>query len=95
MGFLGLGLIFIMLQMKYGLFDFVDFIEQVVKEMVVIGWKIGLELVQEKGLASIMEQDFVVDGVMLCKCFEMKKDGFKVGDKVKGKILYIKYSCYM
>ncbi|MGC1510299.1 adenosylcobalamin-dependent ribonucleoside-diphosphate reductase [Ketobacter sp. MCCC 1A13808] len=95
MGFLGLGSTLTMLQMKYGSPDSVDFTEQVAKEMAVTGWKTGLELAQEKGPAPIMEQDFVVDGAMLRKRPEMKKDGFKVGDKVKGKILHTKYSRYM
>jgi ribonucleoside-diphosphate reductase alpha chain len=37
----------------------------------------------------------VVDGAMLRKRPEMKKDGLKVGDKVKGKVLHAKYSRYM
>ena len=95
MGFLGLGSTLTMLQMKYGSADSVDFTEQVAKEMAVTGWQTGVELAEEKGPAPIMDQEFKVDGAMLRKRPEMKKDGYKVGDKVKGKILHAKYSRYM
>lgn len=42
-----------------------------------------------------MEQEFEITADMLRKCPEMKKDGFKIGDKVKGKLLHAKYSRYM
>ena len=95
MGFLGLGSTLTMLRMKYGSPDSVEFTEQVSREMAVTGWKTGLALADEKGPAPIMEQDFKVDGAMLRKRPEMKKDGFKVGDTVKGKVLHAKYSRYM
>jgi len=95
MGFLGLGSTLTMLRMKYGSSDSVEFTEEVSKVMAVTGWKTGLELAAEKGPAPIMDQEFTVDGAMLRKRPEMKKDGFKVGDKVKGKILHAKYSRYM
>ncbi|MBA53181.1 MAG: ribonucleoside-diphosphate reductase, adenosylcobalamin-dependent [Pseudomonadales bacterium] len=95
MGFLGLGSTLTMLRMKYGSPDSVEFTEQVSKEMAVTGWKTGLALADEKGPAPIMEQDFKVDGAMLRKRPEMKKDGYKVGDTVKGKVLHAKYSRYM
>jgi len=95
MGFLGLGSTLTMLRMKYGSSDSVEFTEEVSKVMAVTGWKTGLELAAEKGPAPIMDQEFTVDGAMLRKRPEMKNDGFKVGDKVKGKILHAKYSRYM
>ena len=95
MGFLGLGSTLTMLRMKYGSSDSVEFTEQVSKEMAVTGWKTGLALSEEKGPAPIMEQEFKVDGAMLRKRPEMKKDGYKVGDKIKGKVLHAKYSRYM
>jgi len=42
-----------------------------------------------------MEKEFEVTGAMLHKRPEMVKDGFKVGEKVKGKVLHAKYSRYM
>ncbi len=95
MGFLGLGSTLTMLRMKYGSTDSVEFTEEVAKAMAISGWQTGLALAEEKGPAPIMEQEFVVDGAMLRKRPEMKKDGYKVGSKIKGKVLHAKYSRYM
>ncbi len=95
MGYLGLGSTVTMLGMKYGDVDSLAFTEQVTKELAIEGWKEGLALAKEKGPAPIMEQMFTVTGEMLHKRPEMKKDGFKVGDKVAGKLLHAKYSRYM
>jgi len=95
MGYLGLGSTITMLCKKYGSAESIDFTEQVTRELAVEGWKAGLELAKEKGAAPIMEQDFEVTGAMLHKRPEMIKDGFKVGNKVKGKVLHAKYSRYM
>ena len=69
--------------------------EQVAKEMALVGWEVALELAREKGPAPIMEEEFTVTSEMLAKRPEMKADGYKVGDKVKGKVLWAKYSRYM
>ena len=95
MGFLGLGSTLAMLRMKYGSPESVDFTEEVSKQLAVTGWRTGLDLAKEKGPAPIMDEEFVVDGALLRKRPEMKKDGFKIGDKVKGKVLLAKYSRYM
>jgi len=95
MGFLGLGSTLTMLRMKYGSHESVEFTEQVSQALAVTGWQTALELAKEKGPAPIMNQDFEVTADMLRKRPEMKKDGYKVGDKVKGKILHAKYSRYM
>jgi ribonucleoside-diphosphate reductase alpha chain len=42
-----------------------------------------------------MEEEFEVTAEMLRKRPEMKRDGYKAGDKVKGKVLHAKYSRYM
>lgn len=63
--------------------------------MALQGWRTGLQLAEEKGPAPLMEEEFTVTGAMLAKRPEMKKDGFKVGQKVKGKVLWAKYSRYM
>ena len=47
------------------------------------------------GTAPIMNQEFKVTGAMLRQRPEMKRDGYKIGDKVKGKVLHAKYSRYM
>ena len=95
MGYLGLGSTMTMLRKKYGSAESIDFTEQVTRELAVEGWRAGLELSKEKGAAPIMDKEFEVTGAMLYKRPEMKKDGFKVGDKIKGKVLHAKYSRYM
>lgn len=95
MGFLGLGSTLTMLKMKYGSAESLAFTEQISKEMAMQGWRTGLLLAEEKGAAPIMDEDFVITSAMLAKRPEMKKDGLKVGQKVKGKVLWAKYSRYM
>jgi len=95
MGFLGLGSTITMLRMRYGDEKSVEFTERVAKEMALVGWEVGLELAKEKGPAPIMEEEFTVTADMLAKRPEMAADGWKVGKKVKGKVLWAKYSRYM
>ncbi len=95
MGYLGLGSTLTMLRMKYGDEDSVGFTERVTREMALVGWRAGLDLAKEKGPAPIMEQEFTVTGDMLRKRPELKKDGYKLGDKVQGKVLHARYSRYM
>ena len=95
MGFLGLGSTVTMLQMKYGDKDSVAFTEQVSREMAVAGWEVALALGREKGPAPIMDEDFTVTAEMLRKRPEMKKDGWKAGQVIKGRVLHAKYSRYM
>ena len=95
MGFLGLGSTLTMLKMKYGEKSAVEFTERVAKELAITGWKAGLELAKEKGPAPVMEQDFKVTADMLRRRPEMKRDGIKAGQKVKGKVLHARYSHYM
>jgi ribonucleoside-diphosphate reductase alpha chain len=95
MGFLGLGSTLTMLRKKYGSHEAVEFTEKVSKEMALTGWRTALDLAQEKGPAPIMDEEFKVTADMLRKRPEMRKDGFKVGSKVKGKVLHARYSRYM
>lgn len=95
MGFLGLGSAMTMLGMKYGQEDSLAFTEKVAQEMAVTGWEAALELSKEKGPAPIMKDEFEVTAEMLRLRPEMKKDGYKVGDKVLGSVLHAKYSRYM
>ncbi|AJR08474.1 adenosylcobalamin-dependent ribonucleoside-diphosphate reductase [Photobacterium gaetbulicola] len=95
MGFLGLGSTTTMLKHKYGSAASVAFTEQVAQEMAITGWKEGLKLAKEKGAAPVMNEEFVITAKMLRLRPEMAKDGIKVGDKVKGKVLHAKYSRYM
>jgi ribonucleoside-diphosphate reductase alpha chain len=95
MGFLGLGSTITMLCMKYGEQDSLEFTERVARDMAVSGLKAGLHLAREKGPAPVMEDEFEVTAAMLFKQPDMAKDGIKVGDKLKGKVLLAKYSRYM
>ncbi len=95
MGYLGLGSAITMQCMRYGSKESLEFTEQVTREMALVGWQVGAELAQEKGAAPVLNQEFTVTGEMLRKRPEMAKDGFKIGDKVPGKVLLAKYSHYM
>lgn len=95
MGFLGLGSTVTMLRMKYGEPDSVKFTEEVSREMALAGWEVALSLAKEKGPAPIMDEDFTVTAEMLRKRPEMKKDGWKIGQVIKGRQLHAQYSRYM
>ncbi len=95
MGYLGLGSTITMMRMKYGSPESLDFTEQVSREMALTGWQTGLELSQEKGPAPIMEETFEVNEEMLSRRPEMRRDGYRPGDSVKGKVLHARYSRYM
>lgn len=95
MGFLGLGSTLALLGIRYGSAQSLAFTDQVSREMALEGWRSGLELAREKGAAPIMDEDFTVTGKMLAQRPEMQADGIKVGDQLKGKVLWAKYSRYM
>jgi len=95
MGFLGLGSTITMLRMRYGEPASVEFTEEVAKQLALAGWEAGLELALEKGPAPIMLEEFTVTPEMLAKRPEMAADGYKVGDRVPGRILHARYSRYM
>jgi len=95
MGFLGLGSTFTCLGMKYGSSESVSFTEDVAREMAVAGWEAALDLAKEKGPAPIMKEEFMVTAAMLRKRPEMVADGWKLGQKIPGRILHARYSRYM
>ena len=95
MGFLGLGSALSLLGMRYGSAESIEFSEKVAREMAVAGWQTGLELAREKGPAPILVDEFEVTDEMLRKRPEMSDDGWKVGDRIPGRILHAKYSRYM
>ncbi|MFK8080810.1 MAG: adenosylcobalamin-dependent ribonucleoside-diphosphate reductase [Granulosicoccus sp.] len=95
MGYLGLGSSLTLMGLKYGSAKSLKFTEQVTKELALAGWRTALELSKEKGPAPIMDETFGVTAEMLRKRPEMKKDGYKVGDLVSGRILHARYSRYM
>ena len=95
MGFLGLGSMISMLRMKYGDADAVRLTEEVAKQLALAGWESALDLAKEKGPAPIMTEEFEVTPEMLAKRPEMAADGYKVGDRIPGRILHCRYSRYM
>jgi ribonucleoside-diphosphate reductase alpha chain len=95
MGFLGLGSTLTMLRMRYGASESVRFTEDVAREMALAGWETALELAREKGPAPIMLEEFTVTAEMLRRRPEMARDGYKVGDRIPGRVLHARYSRYM
>ncbi len=95
MGYLGLGSSITMLGMKYGDDASQLFTEEVTRQLALVGWQQGLELAKEKGPAPIMDEEFELSGEHFRQRPELAIDGYKLGDKVKGKVLHAKYSRYM
>ncbi|WP_439102904.1 adenosylcobalamin-dependent ribonucleoside-diphosphate reductase [Congregibacter sp.] len=94
-GYLGLGSAVTLMGMRYGSEEAVAFTDRVSRELAVVGWKVGLELAKEKGAAPILDKNHDVTGEMLHARPEMMADGFKLGDKVPGRVLMARYSRYM
>ncbi len=95
MGFLGLGSTLAMLRMRYGSRESVKFTDEVSREMALAGWEAALDLAREKGPAPILLEEFTVTGEMLRKRPEMTGDGWKLGDRIPGRVLHARYSRYM
>jgi ribonucleoside-diphosphate reductase alpha chain len=95
MGFLGLGSALAMLRIAYGSQASLEFTERVSRELAIEGWRQALELAREKGPAPIMNEDFIVTDEMLARRPEMRRDGWKSGATVKGRVLHARYSRYM
>lgn len=95
MGFLGLGSALALLRLRYGSAEACVFTEQVAREMALVGWQVALELAREKGPAPLLAQDFEVTPKMLRQRPEMAADGYRVGDRVPGRVLHARYSRYM
>jgi len=95
MGFLGLGSALTMLKTPYGSPESLEFTDRIAYEMARTGYQTGIELAGEKGAAPIMEQEFEITPELMAKQPKMADDGIKVGDHVKGRILWAKYSRYM
>ena len=95
MGFLGLGSTLTMMRCQYGSEESLAFTEKVGYEMARTGFEVGLQLAEEKGAAPIMEQDIEITPEIMAKRPLLADDGIQVGDKIKGRILWAKYSNYM
>jgi ribonucleoside-diphosphate reductase alpha chain len=95
MGFLGLGSALTMLKLPYGAPESLAFTEKLSYEMARTGFEVGLELAEEKGAAPIMDQDFEITPELMAKRPEMSAAGIAIGDKVKGRVLWARYSRYL
>ena len=95
MGYLGLGSALTMLGIRYGSPESLAFTEEVTRELAVTGWRVAVELAEEKGPAPIMEELFKVTEEMLARRPEMRGDGIRAGDRVPGRVLHARYSRYM
>lgn len=94
MGYLGLGSALTMLGSRYGSEAAIQFTSSVTRELALTGLMTGLELAREKGPAPIMEQEFEITPLMMSKRPELSQE-YRIGNKVKGKVLHAKYSRYM
>lgn len=95
MGYLGLGSTLTLLGIRYGSPESLSFTEDVTREMALTGWRTALNLAQEKGPAPILEQDFVITAALMRLRPELERDGIRIGDRIKGKVLHARYSRYM
>ena len=95
MGYLGLGSALTMLGIRYGSKESLELTEKLTRELALTGWQCALELAKEKGPAPLLQREFEVTSEMLARRPEMLDDGWKKGDKIKGRVLHAKYSRYM
>ena len=95
MGYLGLGSALTMMGMRYGSEESLAFTEKMTRELAMAGWECALELAKEKGPAPLLQREFEVTSEMLARRPEMLDDGWKKGDRIKGRVLHAKYSRYM
>ncbi len=95
MGYLGLGSALTMLRIPYGSEGSLQFTEEVTRVMALTGWEVGVQLAKEKGPAPVLSQEFEVTEAMLASRPEMCADGYKLGDRVPGRVLLARYSRYM
>ncbi|MDQ6988009.1 MAG: adenosylcobalamin-dependent ribonucleoside-diphosphate reductase [Mariprofundaceae bacterium] len=95
MGFLGLGSTLTMLRTPYGSPESLAFTEQVSYEMARTGFQTGVELGKEKGAAPILDSDIEITAEMMAKRPHMAADGIRIGDKLKGRVLWARYSRYL
>ncbi len=95
MGFLGLGSTLTMLRTPYGSEDSLGFTEKIAYEMARTGYETGLELAREKGVAPIMDEEFEITPEMMARRPELAEDGIRIGDRLRGRVLWARYSRYL
>jgi len=95
MGVLGLGSALVLLGIRYGSQRSLQFLDRVCRELVLVGWKAGVQLAEEKGAAPIMHEQFMVSDEMLQRNPQLQRDGIKHGDSLPGRVLLGRYSQHM
>jgi ribonucleoside-diphosphate reductase alpha chain len=95
MGFLGLGSALVLMGIRYDAPEAADFTARATRELVLTGWRTGLDLAREKGPAPLMNESFTVTEAMLAQRPELAADGIRAGDVLPGRVLHARYSCYM
>jgi ribonucleoside-diphosphate reductase alpha chain len=95
MGFLGLGSALAMLRLVYGSEPALEFTRRAARELALTGWRTGVALAQEKGVAPALAREYTVTQAMLEHRPEMRADGIGVGDRLPGRVLHARYSRYM
>lgn len=95
MGYTGLGSALAMLGIRYGSDEAIAFTGRVSRDMAITGYETGLALANEKGPAPIMDELFDITAEMLAKRPELVEDGYCVGDRLPGRVLWARYSRYL
>ena len=95
MGVLGLGSALALLGIRYGSLRSRQFLDRVCRELVLTGWKTGVQLAQEKGAAPIMHEQFIVSDEMLQRNPRLHEDGIRRGDSLPGRVLLGRYSQHL
>lgn len=95
MGILGLGSMLTMLRLKYGSKEAIELTDKINQEMAIVGYRTGVQLAKEKGMAPVLKATYTVSPKMLKQRPEMRADGYKTGDQIKGRILHARYSRFM
>lgn len=95
MGYLGLGSAMTMMGIKYGSKESVEFTDRVTKILTMESWRAGLELAKEKGCAPILKEIFTITHEMVEKQPKLLEEGYKIGDKLPGRVLHARFSNYM
>ncbi|MGH8595832.1 MAG: adenosylcobalamin-dependent ribonucleoside-diphosphate reductase [Gammaproteobacteria bacterium] len=95
MGFFGLGSALAMLKIPYGSAPAAQFAAEVARELAHVGWRAALTLAEEKGPAPLLQEEFSLTPAHFATRAELARDGFKVGDRVPGRVLHARYSRYL
>ena len=94
MGYFGLGSALTMLNQCYGSAESVTFTDEVTRRLALGNWQAALTLAQEKGPAPILLEDFELTAELFLRCPQLKKDGYKPGQRLPGRVLHARYSSY-